>query len=158
MHRPVDNIRFRTIDRHTLQGVLRNLRPWHNTRTIIFQVLRNAVGWEGYRVPIRSAPLTDLPPIALRTGQTGWLWWVLTVSYTFLSLWKYHLFKNMFNRATHPPRPSFENLAEFAWWKIFYFSKTHQTHLGCRGDFYGAIQVLRNAIWGVSAYPKKSVT
>ena len=27
----------------------------------------------------------------------------------------------MFNRATHPPRPSCEHLAEFAWWKIFYF-------------------------------------
>ena len=27
----------------------------------------------------------------------------------------------MFNRATHPPRPSCENLAEFAWSKIFYF-------------------------------------
>ncbi len=28
----------------------------------------------------------------------------------------------MFNRATpQPPHPSCENLAEFAWWKIFYF-------------------------------------
>ncbi len=27
----------------------------------------------------------------------------------------------MVNRATHPPCPSCENLAEFGWWKIFYF-------------------------------------
>ena len=32
---------------------------------------------------------------------------------------KHYLFKHMFNRATRPPRPSCENLAEFAWWKIF---------------------------------------
>ena len=29
--------------------------------------------------------------------------------------------ENLFNRATHTPRPSCEHLAEFAWWKIFYF-------------------------------------
>ena len=28
---------------------------------------------------------------------------------------------SMFDRANHPPRSSYENLAEFAWWKIFYF-------------------------------------
>ena len=29
----------------------------------------------------------------------------------------------MSHGATHPPRPSCDNLAEFAWWKIFYFLK-----------------------------------
>ena len=29
----------------------------------------------------------------------------------------------MSHGATHPPRPSCDNLAEFAWWKIFYFKK-----------------------------------
>ena len=38
----------------------------------------------------------------------------------------------MFNRATHPPHPSCENLAGFA-------SKTHQTQLGCRGYFDGSV-------------------
>ena len=32
---------------------------------------------------------------------------------------KRYLFKRMFNRATHHPRPSYEKFAEFAWLKIF---------------------------------------
>ena len=51
-------------------------------------------------------------------------------------------FKHMFNRATHHPRPSCENFAEFAWLKIFYFifQRPDQSHLGCRGDVDRSVQ------------------
>ena len=69
----------------------------------------------------RSSPGPEVPPVPVpvRRGDFDGFW-------QFLTNFSRCRIANVLNtcsisRATHPPRPSCENLAEFAWSKIFYF-------------------------------------
>ena len=62
--------------------------------------------------------------------------------------------KNMSKRATHPPRPSCEHLAEFAWWKIYiYFLKaiklTSDTGVTLMGQYKHVYGYLSNHCYHV---------
>ena len=67
----------------------------------------------------------------------------LQISLVEETLYFYFKVKHMllFIRANRPPCPSCEKLAQFAWWKMFYFIFRKpikvQTHLGSLGEIDG---------------------